>query len=196
MSLPSTSLSESGLSHSIQLTIPPLANLSIFALPFLPAPTDGVSTATSREQLDTEAAIHRVLSTSASSAPDLRKAEHGQYIGSLFFGLPAPFTALDASRPWLLFWSLHSFDLMGVALDQGNKDRYVWAGRMQMIDTVQCNLHHTALPAPRWRFWRRSRTARASSSHLRERHDPRNGRFTERLGQDRSTEMLRLLHAL
>lgn len=100
-----------------------LANRSIFSLPFQPLTTDGVSTVTSREQLDTEAAIHRVLSTSSSSTPELRKNEHGQFIGALFFGLSAPYTALDASRPWLLFWSLHSFDIMGVALDQGNKDR-------------------------------------------------------------------------
>jgi protein farnesyltransferase subunit beta len=55
----------------------------------------------------------------------LRKMEHMQFFQSLFFKMPPPYVSLDASRPWLMYWTVHSWDLLGIALDQGTKDRYV-----------------------------------------------------------------------
>ena len=53
----------------------------------------------------------------------LEKNSHVQYLAKSLFSLPAPFQSLDASRPWMMYWICHSFDLLGVALDQGTKDR-------------------------------------------------------------------------
>lgn len=58
-------------------------------------------------------------------SPVLEKNSHVQYLAKNLFKLPAPFVSLDASRPWMLYWILHSFDLLGVALDQATKDRLV-----------------------------------------------------------------------
>jgi len=39
--------------------------------------------------------------------------------------LPQGYTSLDASRPWLLYWVLHSFALLGGELDRPGKARVV-----------------------------------------------------------------------
>jgi protein farnesyltransferase subunit beta len=124
-------------------------NPSIFSLPHVPLPSNAFATPTLTEQAETEHFISDLLSLfsptpSPSSAPTppathntgadavsttrlpaLRKGEHAMFLSSTFFKLPAAYVSLDASRPWLMFWSVHSLDLLGVALDQGTKDRWV-----------------------------------------------------------------------
>ncbi|KAK4684582.1 protein farnesyltransferase subunit beta, partial [Tremellales sp. Uapishka_1] len=105
---------------------------SIFALPHVPAPSDAQLTATLIEQQETEFLISQLLTLTAppSFSPNdqgtvLRKTEHSQFVASTFFKLPSAYISLDASRPWLMFWSVHSLDLLGVALDQATKDRAI-----------------------------------------------------------------------
>ncbi|WWC73123.1 uncharacterized protein I206_107089 [Kwoniella pini CBS 10737] len=104
---------------------------SIYSLEPTPLPTNSHPSATLDEQQETESIISSIFSYLASPTTDsdqktiLRKNEHTQFLASTFFKLPGKFVALDASRPWLIFWSVHSLDILGVALDQGTKDRVV-----------------------------------------------------------------------
>lgn len=75
-------------------------------------------------QAETETLLLNKLRTTPPIPPQtLSKTLHAQYLGKYLLSLPAPYTSLDASRPWLMYWCLHGFDLLGVALDQGMKDR-------------------------------------------------------------------------
>nr|XP_019048040.1 protein farnesyltransferase subunit beta [Kwoniella bestiolae CBS 10118]OCF26970.1 protein farnesyltransferase subunit beta [Kwoniella bestiolae CBS 10118] len=106
---------------------------SIYTLPTSPLPTNSHPTSTLTEQQETESLISSLFAllppptsdTDSDSITSLRKQEHTQFLASTFFKLPGKFVSLDASRPWLVFWSVHSLDLLGVALDQGTKDRVV-----------------------------------------------------------------------
>jgi protein farnesyltransferase subunit beta len=109
---------------------------SVFALPHTPHPTNSHPTATLTEQAETEELILDLLELTASpnekaslsnpgSNLQLRKGEHVTYVCSTVNHLPAPYVSLDASRPWLLFWTMHSLDLLGCALDDETKKRYV-----------------------------------------------------------------------
>lgn len=107
-------------------------NPSIFTLPFTPLPSNSHPSDTLEEQDETERLISELLHNISPAAPDgetivggttLRKPEHAVYFQQLLFRLPPGFVGLDASKPWLMYWSLHSLDIMGIALDQGTKDR-------------------------------------------------------------------------
>lgn len=99
---------------------------SIFKLDLDPYPTDGLTTETSITQSETEQTILHTLRTSPPSPPTvLNRNVHASYIGKSLMSLPAPYVSLDASRPWLMYWSLHSFDILGIGLDQVMKDRAV-----------------------------------------------------------------------
>lgn len=106
-------------------------------------PTDGVVTETSETQVrppsrpvsrvdrtdtaaqaETEARLLATLTTQPPSPPkELLKSAHAAYFGKHLLSLPAPYASLDASRPWLVYWSLHGFDLLGVALDPEMRKR-------------------------------------------------------------------------
>lgn len=125
-------------------------NPSISSLSQTPYPSNSHPSGTLDEQSDTERTISELLLSTAppvlpgaatksfANAPSvqgvagegngtvLRKAEHLQFFQSLFFKMPPPYVSLDASRPWLMYWTVHSWDLLGIALDQNTKDRYVY----------------------------------------------------------------------
>ena len=46
----------------------------------------------------------------------LRREAHARYAGGGLSALPAGFTALDASRPWIVFWIVHSLALLDAPL--------------------------------------------------------------------------------
>jgi protein farnesyltransferase subunit beta len=100
---------------------------SIYSLPHVPLPSNSHPTPTLTEQAETESLIERLLSITAPlDAPNgttLRTAEHNKFLASTLFKLPAPYVALDASKPWLLFWTLQSLDILGIGVDQTIKDR-------------------------------------------------------------------------
>ncbi|RSH95268.1 CAAX farnesyltransferase (FTase) subunit beta [Saitozyma podzolica] len=104
---------------------------SIYSLPHTPLPSNAHPSATLSEQSETEQLIADLLAlttpvdATGDDATILRKEEHTQFLASTFFKLPAGYVALDASRPWLMFWTVHSLDILGVGLDQNTKDRAV-----------------------------------------------------------------------
>lgn len=66
------------------------------------------------------------LTTEPPAPPKLlAKGLHASYFGKYLLKLPAPYASLDASRPWLMYWCLHGFDLLGVALDMPMRQRGV-----------------------------------------------------------------------
>ncbi|OWZ70996.1 hypothetical protein AYX14_03620 [Cryptococcus neoformans] len=108
---------------------------SVYSLVSKPLPSNSRPSATLGEQAETEDLISQLFDLTADPNvlvsehgkrySGLRKQEHTQFLASNFFQLPGKFVSLDASRPWLVFWTVHSLDLLGVALDQGTKDRVV-----------------------------------------------------------------------
>ncbi|CED83709.1 Beta subunit of farnesyltransferase [Phaffia rhodozyma] len=93
--------------------------------------TDGVQTETSDVQLNTEAFLSTLIDLHKStlgfdgSPPPLAKQNHVQFLARNLFGLPAAYVSLDASRPWMVYWILHSFDILGIALDEVTRERGV-----------------------------------------------------------------------
>mmetsp|Transcript_7141 Transcript_7141/g.9938 ORF Transcript_7141/g.9938 Transcript_7141/m.9938 type:complete len:420 (+) Transcript_7141:191-1450(+) len=82
---------------------------------FPPAKTDNNETASSDEQARIEWLCQQLL----SFCPDpiqafLYKNEHKEYLISGLTRLPGGYSSLDASRPWILFWILHSLELLGM----------------------------------------------------------------------------------
>lgn len=59
--------------------------------------------------------------------PDLSRALHTRYLQSSLGRLPAGFAALDASRPWMLYWALNGLSLMGFEVAT-YRDGYVVLG--------------------------------------------------------------------
>lgn len=105
--------------------------------PLLPFETDGLITATSEEQEKTEGLIRELLSLyipqPGSDKPavldveslEVNRQAHVRWLTSILNPLPAPYTSLDASRPWLLYWVTHSLALMNVTLDRGSKSKAI-----------------------------------------------------------------------
>lgn len=101
---------------------------SIFSLPHEAASTDSHPTPTSDEQADTEQVISALLATASPidspvNPTVLRRGEHNAFISSSLFKLPGGYVMLDASKPWLVFWSFHSLDLLGVTVDPETRTR-------------------------------------------------------------------------
>ena len=46
----------------------------------------------------------------------LERARHVRYLKSGLKGLPTHFVSLDASTPWLVYWMVHSLDLLDIEL--------------------------------------------------------------------------------
>lgn len=98
-------------------------------MPWISSPTDGVETATIASQLETESLISSALTqhtSSASPAPLLRSSQHLSFLTRILaHPLPVHYTGLDASRPWLLYWVIHSIGLFQGDLDASGKKRVI-----------------------------------------------------------------------
>lgn len=91
-------------------------------------PDDGYGTPTSYQQSATEDSLIATLPSDPSSPLllSLFKTEHLKFIArNLTQGFPAKYMAYDASQPWLVFWTVQSLSVLGVALDSANKQKYV-----------------------------------------------------------------------
>jgi protein farnesyltransferase subunit beta len=55
----------------------------------------------------------------------LERAEHSSFLVEHLRGLPSGYTMLDASRPWLLYWILHSLALLNIKVDPKTRRRTV-----------------------------------------------------------------------
>ncbi|KAJ2615491.1 CAAX farnesyltransferase (FTase) subunit beta [Coemansia sp. RSA 1365] len=55
----------------------------------------------------------------------LLRSKHEQFVRDALHGLSSGFAVLDASQPWLAFWSLNSLDIMGCDIDPQLRQRAV-----------------------------------------------------------------------
>lgn len=114
--------------------------------------TDGVNTATSRQQLDCErmcelnflplrpgALEEEELAEfleegiiNADGKAVLMRAKHQAYLMRGLSGLGPGFVPLDASRPWIVYWILHSLDLLDAFPEENMQQRIV-----ETIDSCQ-----------------------------------------------------------
>lgn len=67
--------------------------------------------------------------------PSLHRQAHVEFVHNGLEPLPAPFVAMDASRPWLMYWSLLSLHIMGEDVTAFRSryvdmslDPYLWQG--------------------------------------------------------------------
>lgn len=88
-----------------------------------PAKDDGLYTETSQEQSYTESTISFLLDRDQSFSFD--RSLHIRYLMGALEGLGPRFVSLDASKPWLIYWILHSLDLLGHQVDDVVKSRAV-----------------------------------------------------------------------
>ncbi|GAA6006154.1 hypothetical protein JCM11491_002052 [Sporobolomyces phaffii] len=101
---------------------------SVLTAPWIQTPSDGLETETLESQAETENVITRVLTEHIGSgaSPLLQNSSHTAFLTRLLKSpLPMHFTGLDASRPWLLYWTLHSLALFDGELDASAKSRVV-----------------------------------------------------------------------
>ncbi|KAK2864353.1 hypothetical protein Q7C36_003507 [Tachysurus vachellii] len=77
---------------------------------------DGLQTVTSAEQRKVERNIKEVLNVyqqiHSSPQPTLLREQHYQYLKKGLRHLSDAYECLDASRPWLCYWILHSLELL------------------------------------------------------------------------------------
>ncbi|TRY56978.1 hypothetical protein DNTS_023901 [Danionella cerebrum] len=77
---------------------------------------DGVQTVTSKEQKRVECSIQEVFSVyqqiHTSPQPTLLREQHYHYLKKGLRHLSDAYECLDASRPWLCYWILHSLELL------------------------------------------------------------------------------------
>lgn len=100
--------------------------MSVLTHPWISSPSDGLSSSTLQTQLEVENSISTLLTAHIASfaSPLLQKSSHLNFLTRLLIKeLPAGFTGLDASRPWLLYWCLHSLALLEGELDLGSRMR-------------------------------------------------------------------------
>lgn len=67
--------------------------------------------------LDADGRVHRIHR--GSDALLLQRDRHARYAGAGLGRLPASFASLDASRPWICYWVLHSLALLRAPLPEG-----------------------------------------------------------------------------
>lgn len=117
--------------HQADPLLTPTSTLeaAVLTAPWVSTPSDGVPTSeTLRLQHEAEQVISSLLTEhlQASVDPLLHKDSHSTYLTRLLkVPLPKHFTGLDASRPWLLYWTMHSLALFDGELDTQAKERVV-----------------------------------------------------------------------
>ncbi|CAK9785798.1 unnamed protein product [Cutaneotrichosporon oleaginosum] len=127
---------------------------SIQSLQKFPYPGDGVVSSTLTDQHDTEGLIADVLDEQPpahvprlglqNATTTLDSVNHLKFIQGAMMSLPSGFVGLDASRPWLVFWTVHSLDLLGVLLPQNIRDRgtYCLLVVATLLDIITPELLH------------------------------------------------------
>ena len=97
-------------------------------------PIDGYPTYTSETQEATEEDLRPRFETALAddtaepdsfSGPALQRNQHLQFLlRNLQQGFPGRYMSQDASQPWLIFWTLQGFSVLGVGIDAQTKKRY------------------------------------------------------------------------
>ncbi|KAL4064662.1 terpenoid cyclases/protein prenyltransferase alpha-alpha toroid [Scleroderma yunnanense] len=90
------------------------------------SPDDHYFTDTSDIQSETESILSKHIPLDPDAPHPLQKNQHLQFlVRNLIQGFPSRYTSQDASQPWLLYWTLQSFSVLGVALDPDNKQKAI-----------------------------------------------------------------------
>ncbi|KAI0824323.1 terpenoid cyclases/Protein prenyltransferase [Trametes gibbosa] len=94
---------------------------------YSPSPTDGYGTPTSALQTTTENVISsHILPEGTGLLPELQKRIHFEFLlRNLRQGFPERYVSQDASQPWLIYWTLHGFSILGAGLDDLTKKRSI-----------------------------------------------------------------------
>ncbi|XP_033097153.1 protein farnesyltransferase subunit beta-like [Anneissia japonica] len=82
---------------------------------------DGYHTNSSIEQEKVEAKIGEIFekfATSSMKIPKLQRDKHLAYLNKGLKNLSESYQCLDASRPWLCYWILHSLELLGEKISE------------------------------------------------------------------------------
>jgi hypothetical protein len=109
---------------TLRLIVP--SQLHMATITAKPLPTDSLPTETSNVQAETEEILLKHIPDASAPPITLQKKLHMQFLArNLIQGFPARYTSQDASQPWLLFWTIQSFSLLGVCLDEANNQRCV-----------------------------------------------------------------------
>lgn len=94
--------------------------------------TSSRATATQREQWMVEGQVFRIYELFGSiprnaqtQLLELQRDNHIEYLTKGLRQLGPSFTVLDANRPWLCYWILHSIALLGDALDDELEDNVI-----------------------------------------------------------------------
>lgn len=84
---------------------------------------DGLQTQTSQQQYELEQTVRALYEDLAQSSAQvqetslrLRRADHIKYLHGGLQRLPAGYVSLDASRPWICYWIVHSLALLQAPL--------------------------------------------------------------------------------
>ncbi|KAJ3161798.1 hypothetical protein HDU86_006569 [Geranomyces michiganensis] len=92
-----------------------------WASDYFGAPDDGFPTESSELQQEVEDSIAPLLGPYQNGSADLGSVKldrdsHVKYVKKNFDSLPSYFVSLDASKPWLVYWTLHALDLLGSSI--------------------------------------------------------------------------------
>ncbi|KAJ3008162.1 hypothetical protein HKX48_008729 [Thoreauomyces humboldtii] len=81
---------------------------------------DGFPTETSDAQREVEESILELYEADIDDGSlTLQRPLHKTYLMKHIHSLPGWFSSLDASKPWLVYWILHSLDLLSIPISQG-----------------------------------------------------------------------------
>ncbi|XP_053991839.1 uncharacterized protein LOC128883474 isoform X2 [Hylaeus volcanicus] len=100
------------LSHFVnftQIDSPSLLNVDTIEKPVDALPTTFLIPRFNSKYFFKEGLLFETLSTRLL----LRRNHHKTWLSKHFYSLPRSMLALDASQPWLIFWIVHSFILLG-----------------------------------------------------------------------------------
>ncbi|KAJ3202339.1 hypothetical protein HDU82_007429 [Entophlyctis luteolus] len=90
---------------------------------------DGVPTATSDLQIQTEEAVFSLLAEVQDPASTaklrLSREAHVRFLRAALTRLGSNYVSLDASRPWILYWTLHALDLLDYSPSESERSRSV-----------------------------------------------------------------------
>lgn len=99
--------------------------------PPLPPPPSG-TTVTQRDQWTVEQEVGRIYSFFAQLPPaaqsfalEVQRDNHIEYLTRGLRGLAPSFGSLDASRPWICYWIIHSLALLGEPIDAELEDSVI-----------------------------------------------------------------------
>jgi hypothetical protein len=122
------------------------------------SPHDFYETETTDHQAETETLLLKHIPPLSGSPSLFQRDAHLQFlIRNLVQGLPSRYISQDASQPWLLYWTLQSFSVMGVGMDPNNKQKCVAQFQIGMVWNVlplQGHRHYYGMAASRRRIWR------------------------------------------